>query len=74
MQKTICYHSHLHPTMYLLIQQPDRKKICKYQNLHPTMYLLILSHFIDNLMIKKFTSHYVSINSIFPVLNPVMTL
>ena len=31
----------LHPTMYLLIQQPDRKRICRYQNLHPTMYLLI---------------------------------
>ena len=34
-------HIYLHPTMYLLIQQPKTYRQLPQGHLHPTMYLLI---------------------------------
>ena len=53
----------LHPTMYLLIQMILPEKLSEKDNLHPTMYLLILTKSDHANGTKKFTSHYVSINS-----------
>ena len=54
----------LHPTMYLLIREIYPIKTVNEDNLHPTMYLLIRVRFSHPLLVLlKFTSHYVSINS-----------
>ena len=58
------FQTHLHPTMYLLI--PCQTYVCnnlKY-NLHPTMYLLIPRTSVAKEEVFTFTSHYVSINSL----------
>ena len=55
---------HLHPTMYLLIldKAAEEERLLEY--LHPTMYLLILYQFSEmKANERRFTSHYVSINS-----------
>ena len=55
---------HLHPTMYLLIQNENFVLMSIQQYLHPTMYLLIQrSAYIQPARLRLFTSHYVSINS-----------
>ena len=57
----------LHPTMYLLILVIVGFLVVATSNLHPTMYLLILNAFTYNYcIVTLFTSHYVSINSIYP--------
>ena len=57
--------AYLHPTMYLLILKGVSCSPLSYLYLHPTMYLLIRSTLrSDKKPIIKFTSHYVSINSI----------
>ena len=58
-------HTHLHPTMYLLILLRCVLFLLLLRNLHPTMYLLIPK--ITPALFSSypiFTSHYVSINSL----------
>ena len=58
--------SHLHPTMYLLILSDVDFYDSNGAYLHPTMYLLIPSSVLLMYSLTvKFTSHYVSINSLF---------
>ena len=52
--------------MYLLIHIDFEERVISYENLHPTMYLLIPANAnIVTTIASKFTSHYVSINSVF---------
>ena len=58
-------HLNLHPTMYLLIPKEDETNIEVIHDLHPTMYLLIpVLQKNGGRGVQKFTSHYVSINSV----------
>ena len=50
--------------MYLLIHDSQVITSASFTNLHPTMYLLIPQHSrLPFSQVRKFTSHYVSINS-----------
>ena len=64
------YQVNLHPTMYLLIHDSQVITSASFTNLHPTMYLLIPQHSrLPFSQVRKFTSHYVSINSSKNLLN-----
>ena len=56
---------HLHPTMYLLIPFICHNFNSPFLYLHPTMYLLIRKLHMFFIAVYIFTSHYVSINSIY---------
>ena len=58
-------HKNLHPTMYLLIPFTRFSELKSVLYLHPTMYLLIRNVCNNKAYTVQFTSHYVSINSIF---------
>ena len=55
----------LHPTMYLLILFLFTIHCYIQLHLHPTMYLLILTLQRQGIQVSVFTSHYVSINSVY---------
>ena len=54
---------YLHPTMYLLILYASDDDSLEQYYLHPTMYLLIREDQKRSRERRRFTSHYVSINS-----------
>ncbi len=59
-------YKYLHPTMYLLIPEKPFGKLAHPINLHPTMYLLIqVPWWQATAKDVSFTSHYVSINSLY---------